>query len=107
MNEENLPKPTEDAYADLVTQATTPEEAQALEEMRQQDLKERQESIKDIANRPLPEISPNGIALLDGEDPKDGDEPPEYGQGGPRAQSNNAPYCTRNITFCKQKHPRD
>ncbi|MCA9343647.1 MAG: hypothetical protein H6793_01545 [Candidatus Nomurabacteria bacterium] len=85
MNEENLPKPTEDAYADLVTQATTPEEAQALEEMRQQDLKERQESIKDIANRPLPEISPNGIALLDGEDPKDGDEPPEYGQGGPRA----------------------
>ncbi len=84
MNEEDLPKPTEDAYADLATQATTPEEVQALEEMRQQDIKERQESVRSLANQSLPQIDPNGVFIVPGDDP-DEDEPPEYGQGGPRA----------------------
>lgn len=87
---EELPEQTQQAYDQLASEANTEGELATLEEMRVNDVAEREEAIKDIANRPLPSTDSNGVAMTpeEEEDEKkrreDGDNP-EYGQGGSRA----------------------
>jgi hypothetical protein len=85
-SQQNLPQETEAIYAELATQASSPEEQQVLSDMHIQDLASREEAIADIANAPLPDVDANGVAILpsESEELKNSDDQ-EYGQGGPRA----------------------
>lgn len=85
-----LPKTTQDAYDELSSQATLPEEVKDLQEMHTNDVKEREKAIKDIANQPLPTLDPSGVALTQEEqqdqlERRQHGDTDEYGQGGRRA----------------------